>query len=388
MIWAFQRLAHSPGFTVATLISTLMEHEKFPRDQQEAVVYPGLSGQGAQGIWIAPTQKKRIQATSSSEHERFPGGEHEDAKPTADILDLRFHFSSHATANHIEETARVLKDFLETRQIVKFHRISFIDHTSYVGWTAGRWPNSYRRSKSARTGAAHVEHHFALKSHNAATASFESRLLQLPELKTSDSMSGHAESTTAVAPPSDTFLTWENETMDEKTSLAIHQSPNPANMAHRLISSCVSLLSFVGGGWIVLKEANVTCNQVLRHLTMSSNFHSLSTYFEHMFAALKSSARRTSEHDAPSTKRVAEDSGHIWNHKTCEDKVWRSISTGTGRSVLTSHDNSVSLTASKIVGEIFYSMTSGSLEPSTGDQHTVESTEALLDSFFVGRSVL
>lgn len=250
MIWALKELAHSPGFTVTRLVSTLMEHDKFPRDQQEAVVYPSRFGQGAQEIWIAPTHMKLAQVTSSPAQESPSGTKREDVKPTANILDLRLHFSDHAHPEHIEETARVLKDLLETRNSLRFHRITFIDHTSFVEWPARHWLNGYRRRASARNSGATAEHQSALENSKAAATSFDSRLLQLPGLQTSDSTPCSAMSTTAVGTPASGYRPWEKETVDEVLSVPNDQISAHLNIPLRLLVSCMAFFSICGGGMV------------------------------------------------------------------------------------------------------------------------------------------
>lgn len=197
MIWALKRLANSPGFTVTRLVDTLMQHKPFPREKQEARVYTSRFGPGHE-IWIAPTPEKRNSGAVSPIPDARPSSAREDLLPTADILDLRFHFTNHAAAVHIKDTAMVLKDFLETNKSLHFHRISFIDHTSFVKWGAGRWLDAHRRRKSARESLTPVERPpLTLVNSKDAANSFNDRLLQLPQLD----VGGSPMSTTAVASP-------------------------------------------------------------------------------------------------------------------------------------------------------------------------------------------
>ena len=247
MIWALQRLSNRPGFTVTTLISTLMEHDKFPRDEQEAVVYPSRFGHGPEP-WIAPTQKDQVQVTPLPTHEYHLKSKVEDVKPTANILDLRFHFSEHAPEAHIEETAKALKDLLASRQALHFHRITFIDHTSYVEWSARQWLNNYRRRASARNSAASSDRQSALENSKAAAASFDNRLLRLPGLQTGSSTPGSAMSVTAVASPASALIAGEKDGLDNLPGLTSDQSLTLADISFCFVAGCVTFLGVLGGG--------------------------------------------------------------------------------------------------------------------------------------------
>jgi hypothetical protein len=202
MIWALKKLANSPGFTVTRLVDTLMQHQPFPRDKQEARVHTSRFGPGHE-IWIAPTPKKRTSgAVSPVSDNTRPSSAREDQMPTADILDLRFHFTNPAGAMHITSTAMALKDILETNKSLHFHRISFIDHTSFAKWGAGRWLDTYRRRKSARESLTPVERPpLILANSEDAANSLDDRLLRLPRLDVDDGGHGSPMSMTAVASP-------------------------------------------------------------------------------------------------------------------------------------------------------------------------------------------
>jgi hypothetical protein len=220
MIWALKDLADSPGFTVTRLVQKLMQHEPFPREEQEAVIYTSRFGPG-RDIWIAPTPEKRNAGTTSPAADVRPSSAREDLLPTADILDLRFHFAQHATVAHITETARMMKDFLETKQSLHFHHISFIDHTSFVRWGAEHWLDVCRKRKVAREGATPVEQlAFTLVNSEDSANSFDRALLQHPRLDVGGGAHGSPMSMTAVASPvgSASHL-FEKEILVEKASV-------------------------------------------------------------------------------------------------------------------------------------------------------------------------
>ena len=253
MIWALERLVHSSGFTVTTLISTLMEHDKFPRDQQEAVVYPSRFGHGAQEIWIAPSKNKQTQVRPSLTHESPPESRIEDVKPTANILDLRFHFSEHALPAHIEATARALKHLLASGQHLHFHRITFIDHTSFVEWPAKHWLKRYRSGTSARNSATSTDPIPTLGNSQATTTRSEGLRLEIPATQSSTSAPCSAASTTVVASPSSGYQLWEDkEGMDEESTLTSEQSPTFAEIARRLVFGFALFLGALGGGQVEL----------------------------------------------------------------------------------------------------------------------------------------
>ena len=202
MIWALKKLAHTPGFTVTRLVETLMQHKPFPREKQEARVHTSRWGPGHE-IWIAPSPEKRNPgAVSALPDSRPSSSAREDLLPTADILDLRFHFADHAAETHIRQTALDLKDFLETNKSLHFHRISFIDHTSFAKCIAARWIETHRRRKSARESLTSVQRPpLAHVDSEDAANSLDDRLLQLPRLDVDGGIQGSPMSTTAVASP-------------------------------------------------------------------------------------------------------------------------------------------------------------------------------------------
>lgn len=149
MIWALEELAGNPRFTVTKLISTLMKYEHFPRDHQEPVIYPSRFGPGDHEIWIIPTPRDRAKGATAPVQDHSP-----NIPTTTDILDLRFHFTDHATSSHIHDTAVVLKDLLNSNKHLYFHRISFVDHSSFVEGLARRWLQTTRKKKlHAKDGA-------------------------------------------------------------------------------------------------------------------------------------------------------------------------------------------------------------------------------------------
>jgi hypothetical protein len=234
MIWALKDLADSPGFTVTRLVEKLMQHEPFPREEQEAVIYPSRFGPGRE-IWIAPKPEKRSPGTASLIADARPSSAREDLLPTADILDLRFHFARHATVAHITETARMMKDFLETKQSLHFHHISFIDHTSFVKWGAEHWLDVYRKRKVAREGVTPVEELVLTLGNSEGSANRFDRAL-LPPLDVDGRAHGSPMSMTAVASPigSASHLS-EKEILVEKASVVGGQVLYHLGMAFVLI---------------------------------------------------------------------------------------------------------------------------------------------------------
>ena len=253
MIWALEQLAHSSGFTVTKLVHKLMEYENFPRDEQEAVVYPSRFGPGAE-IWIAPKSLKQPDAASFLAQDISPNSKPKDATPTTSILDLRFHFSHHASPDHIEETAMALKDFLETRKSLRFHRITFIDHTSLIEGPARHWLRLIREKRSARDSSAMAGQQDSLVNSKAAMSSLSRRLSQLDVLRTSDGMLASTMSTTAVASPAarlqDQDIPCKNAGV---ASGKIFKSPN---MALCVLVGCVALFGFSGRGMFRLTWAS------------------------------------------------------------------------------------------------------------------------------------
>lgn len=155
-IWALKQLTDRPGFTVTKLVQTLLRYEHFPLYQQEVVVYPSRFGPAEEDIWLAPMTERRSDGQDAPDT-NLSSDERTDNLPTADILDLRLHFSDHATAAHIEDTAQALRNFLETSQDLHFHRVSFLDHTSYVQWCARHWLGQTRRARSTSEGMARAQ---------------------------------------------------------------------------------------------------------------------------------------------------------------------------------------------------------------------------------------
>lgn len=240
--WALKELAHSPGFTVTRLVKKLMEHEPFPRDQQEAVVYPSRFGPGAHEIWISPLPHKRTARKTSLGQGRLAG---EDL-PTANILDLRLHFSNHAPPEHIEETAIVLKDLLETKSSLHFHRITFIDHTSLVEWSAKHWLKKIRRRSLAKDSTAPAKQPSTLIISEAAATRLDRRLSQLHELQTSSSTHGPTALTTAITSSASSVRPWVKDTADLKPSLSYGQILIHFNIALGLLVGFAAIVGVSG----------------------------------------------------------------------------------------------------------------------------------------------
>lgn len=229
MIWALKEMANSPGFTVTQLVSKLMEYKSFPRDQQEAVIYPSRFGPSEREIWIAPA---RAQDAADLTKDIPAGTRREDGKPTADVLDLRLHFETRATPAHIESTAMALKDFLETNPALHFHRMSFVDHTSFIEGPAKRWLKMVREKPSAKKGTTPIGQHATAVNSAADAESFQNLLLQLPSIKTKDDMPGSVISTTAVATPASP---WGRETLGVRPDTSGNGVVYHLSMAVRLV---------------------------------------------------------------------------------------------------------------------------------------------------------
>lgn len=152
MIWALRNLAYLKESTVGKFVDTLMEHESFPRDTQEAVVYGIRFGLVDEDIWISETQTKGAgdSGVSSTDLEQRISSVRNDGRPTADILDLRFDFSEPATKSNIEDTARALKKLLLANEDLRFHRITLLDHASFLEWPVKHW---LRQTRMKKTGA-------------------------------------------------------------------------------------------------------------------------------------------------------------------------------------------------------------------------------------------
>lgn len=204
MIWALEKLANNPAFPVTRLVNTLMKYESFPRNDQEAVIYPSRFGQGEREIWISPIRAQS--ATPVAQEHPSETRQQEDLVRTADVLDLRFHFANHTTPKHIEDTAAAFKKFMENEQSLHFHRISFVNHTSFLESTAKRWLDMYRRKASAKENTTPLEQSTTLASSAAIVESFKNRLLQVKTGKDSDDS---AASTTAVGTPATVSCSWE-----------------------------------------------------------------------------------------------------------------------------------------------------------------------------------
>jgi hypothetical protein len=140
MIWALEELAaDGSGFTVRRLVRTLMSYEHFPRVTQEAVVFDSRFGTVEGDIWLAPSLGKGVAGSPQVERDSAHG------TPTADVLDLRFHFTESVTEAVVEDTALVVKEFLRTEKGLRCHRVSFLKHKSYVEGAAGHWLNLIRK---------------------------------------------------------------------------------------------------------------------------------------------------------------------------------------------------------------------------------------------------
>lgn len=248
MIWALKELVDSPGFTVTRLVSTLMKHGPFPRDQQEATVFPSRYGPGTQDIWITPTVQ-----TISPAQARQSRSKHDEVMPTANILDLRLHFQKHAPPKHIEETARVLKGLLETKNFLHFHRITFLDYTSLVEWTARRWLDNHRKGQSAKDTTASTGQRSASPSSEAFDSSSNGHLSQPPKLRRSNNTSCSAVSTTANTPPA--ARARETDDSGGKSKVSSGQLLVYPSVSSSVLFGCAALFGICCGSMVGLTWA-------------------------------------------------------------------------------------------------------------------------------------
>lgn len=146
MVWALEELAGEPGSTVRRLVRTLMSYEHFPRATQEAVVFESRFGPVDGDILLAPSLGN-VDAAGClrvEKEDRLEG-----TQSTAGVLDLRFHFAESVTEAVVEDTALASKASLRAEGS-RFHRVSFLRHSSCVEGPARRWLGLVRR-KSKKT---------------------------------------------------------------------------------------------------------------------------------------------------------------------------------------------------------------------------------------------
>jgi hypothetical protein len=124
-----------------------MSYEHFPRATQEAVVFESRFGPVDGDIWLAPSQGNVGAAgcLRVEKEDRLKG-----TRSTAGVLDLRFHFAESVTEAVVEDTALAFKASLRTEEGSRFHRVSFLRHSSCVEGQARRWLGLVRR-KSKKT---------------------------------------------------------------------------------------------------------------------------------------------------------------------------------------------------------------------------------------------
>jgi len=145
MIWALEELAmDEPGFTVRRLVRTVMSYEHFPRDTQEAVVFESRFGAVDGDIRLGPSLGK-----GGAVGRRVEENIVQETHPTADVLDLRFHFAERVTGAVVEDTALALKTLLRTEKSLRCHRVSLLEHKSYVEGAARYLLGLILRKKNA-----------------------------------------------------------------------------------------------------------------------------------------------------------------------------------------------------------------------------------------------
>jgi hypothetical protein len=145
MIWALEELAmDGSGFTVRRLVRMLMSYEHFPRDTQQSVVFESRFGAVDGDIWLAPSLGK-----GGAVGQRVEENSVQETHPTADVLDLRFHFAERVTGAVVEDTALALKTLLRTEKSLRCHRVSLLEHKSYFEGAARYWLGLILRKKKA-----------------------------------------------------------------------------------------------------------------------------------------------------------------------------------------------------------------------------------------------
>ena len=144
IIEAFESLAEKPGFSTIELVRTLTAHDDFPRKEQEALVFDGRFGPADEDIWIAPSTKVDTNSVT-----RFNRRRREDKLPTADFLDLRFHFAEHATNAEIFATAEAFERVQGSSRDLRFHKVSLLRRKSHIAAAVQHWRDLVDKNKAA-----------------------------------------------------------------------------------------------------------------------------------------------------------------------------------------------------------------------------------------------
>jgi hypothetical protein len=110
MIWVLGNLVgKSAAFNVKRLVRTLMAYERFHHATQEGVVFGSRFGSVDKDVWLAPPPEKMDTASCLRvEEDRL-----EATRPTADVLNLRFHFVERATGADVKDPTQALKTSCE-----------------------------------------------------------------------------------------------------------------------------------------------------------------------------------------------------------------------------------------------------------------------------------
>jgi hypothetical protein len=144
IIEALGSLASKPGFTTSELVRMLTAHHDFPRQEQEALVFDSRFGPADEDIWISPSTKQATNMVA-----RYNRRTREDKLPTADFLDLRFHFANHATNAEILATAEALKKLQGSSRDMCFHKISLLRRKSHITAAVQHWRDLVDRNRDA-----------------------------------------------------------------------------------------------------------------------------------------------------------------------------------------------------------------------------------------------
>ena len=187
MIWALGQLAKEPGFPVTKLVQVIQCYEHFPKDQFP-VLFGGRFEPASNNIYIAPMiapTSSDLQAPPSPPTSVLPSPQMlpADVPKTHDVLDLRFHFAQKATEQDIINVAKAMRH-LVNQPTPTCHRVSFVDHYSFVERATQRW-RRYRRNPGPEV-TTPVSPGVQLHSSSAAVKEMDRRLLQLPRINTTN----------------------------------------------------------------------------------------------------------------------------------------------------------------------------------------------------------
>jgi hypothetical protein len=105
MIWVLKHRENSSGLTTWQSVASLSGYEHYPYETQNSFDFSGKFGLVKEDIWIAPA---------------------------TNFLDFRFHFAKHASESDIKAITDHLQAFLQTKEDLRFHKISFLGRKPYI----------------------------------------------------------------------------------------------------------------------------------------------------------------------------------------------------------------------------------------------------------------